>query len=304
MPFIKMKVGTAMERTELIITSLSEYIEKVTILPETVYYSGTSNMFHIYRGQANINWDLNPSAYRFDRFQHEKNFIYEMETIAPYAFSGMSRIEKLIKMQHFGLPTRFLDFTRNSLVALYFACCSEHNEDGAVYEIHAFPMLRQDATPISIVMKYLFELGSTAVDPDEFLNDLNETEYPSKLFNDFKSRQGLSETLSKPYGIYPKLSNERIRNQDGVFVMAGMEITETRNIWTFQPKQYPTVQSIFEESRRIVIPYNSKNQIIQSLDKIGINERYLFPGLDADARWAVRRVEAQQFLHGAVYYYK
>ncbi len=37
--------------------------------------------------------------------------------------------------QHYGMPTRLLDWTTNPLVALYFACASDKDTDGAVFTL-------------------------------------------------------------------------------------------------------------------------------------------------------------------------
>lgn len=292
-----------MNKTDIIVTSLAEYIEKVVNVAGTVFYSGTTNLFPVYRGQANSEWDLNPATYRNNRFKHEKNFICEMERIAPDAFAGMNRIEKLIKMQHYGLPTRLLDFSRNSLVALYFACNKEPDKNGAVYEIHAMPMLHQDSVLVSVVMKYLFEYGGGLFNPDRFVRELSEKDYPGKFFADFKSREGIKQVFSSIYGIYPKHTNERVKNQEGVFVLAGMEIREMEiGGFAFFPRMQSDIKSIWPESRCITIPKESKMGILQGLDKIGINERKLFPSLESDAHSAVQHVEDQQILiHGNTY---
>lgn len=286
-----------MSKTNITVTSLSEYVDKVTSIESTIFYSGTTNMFPIYRGQANLEWDLSPSAYRCNRFKHEQNYIREMERVAPEAFAGMRRIDKLIKMQHFGLPTRLLDFSRNSLVALYFACSKEPEKDGAVYEVHAMPMLHQDEVLISIVMKYLFEYSNFMFNPNLFINELDEKEYPGKFYEGFRTEESILKVLSSNQGIYPKHTNERIRNQDGVFVLVGMEFSVAEGGYiTFRPKKQLNIRDVSPESRSIIIPRGSKEGILRALDKVGINAKNLFPGLESETRSVVQHVEGQRFL--------
>ena len=85
-----------------------------------------------FRGHANPNYILRPSIMRTPRLlQNESEIYHELIINCPDDFEKChTHLEKLVKMQHYGLPTRLLDITRNPLVALYFACESNPESYG------------------------------------------------------------------------------------------------------------------------------------------------------------------------------
>lgn len=100
---------------------------------------------YIYRGQENWSWQLIPSIFRLKNFSNGKwtwagvemfilqEFFRESEAYLKN-FTGTT-FRKMMIVQHYGAPTRLLDWTTNPLVALYFACynLSNNDSDGAFY---------------------------------------------------------------------------------------------------------------------------------------------------------------------------
>ena len=123
------------------ITSLEQFISEV----KKIALSNTETAFPkvFFRGEANVEWKTEASLFRGkeneNTYYKEVNYTKESDLIAsaliqcPQEFEKCpNAISRLILMQHYGLPTRLYDVTANPLVALFFACNIEPNENGKV----------------------------------------------------------------------------------------------------------------------------------------------------------------------------
>jgi len=137
---------------EKTVKSLIEYINFICDINEAERHYGS----FIFRGQANSEWKLTSGAYR--RIEHGKiNASYPSPIVTnadvlEYMYEKLNEVRKripidsymnklneidlLVEMQHFGGATNLIDFSRNSLVALYFAVVDNANEKGKVFCIN------------------------------------------------------------------------------------------------------------------------------------------------------------------------
>ena len=140
-----------------------------------------SGHIRFFRGHANYSkYRLRPRIYRHSYFiKNEESIIKEaiLRCPADFPFSA-SFFEHLVKLQHYGLPTRLLDVTSNALVALYFACREYEKTAGEViiFDIPKEEVKYYSSDTVSIIANiarrpYKFDLTSLPSKKKDFNED-------------------------------------------------------------------------------------------------------------------------------------
>ena len=197
--------------------------------------------------------------------------------------------EELAIAQHHGLSSRFMDWTTNPLVALYFAVRNTGGgkHDSAVYVLISNPKryadLKRGQAPqvkpvgdaatepakadddayadFGVDDSALAHAGEAATPSDADSSELSADVGPLELPTPFK----ISENI-----IYdPPHVSPRIRAQDGVLLAC------------WQPMK-PLDEKDYLE---IVIKQGAHEAIRRRLDQYGVFDKQLFPDLDGIAKW-------------------
>lgn len=207
----------------------------------------------IFRGQTDESWDLLPSIARNDTKVNprhvEQEIISELKLRLPSVYS--EKVENdwqlLALIQHYGAPTRFLDWTRSALTALWFAIseASKRKEPDAPEG--------QKELPDSAVYALKTEIH-------DFVSDEHVA-----------SEQPLEIDRMRIY--QPVYFDRRLAAQQGLFSVhrywegGGDAVSLERTL------EFPN------RVRKLVIPSRFRFSLLKELDAIGVNAASLFPDL-------------------------
>lgn len=112
----------------------------------------------------------------------------------------------LILMQHFGTPTRLLDWSENILVALFFAVIDDPDKDGELWTM--FP---QELNKLSGIPGYPLSNHRYI----KYLAGAPMAANPEK----FKERLEIDKMSQFPLAFFPSLKFPRMTSQQSVFTL-------------------------------------------------------------------------------------
>lgn len=296
------KIARSPKNTSTVVAATVRTV--IDFIASVTSYAEADRRFKCYRGQRNAEWENVPGLFRPDLKkleENEKRAIRDLITVHPHEFvTDTSMFDRLVRMQHFGLPTRLMDVSLNPLVALYFA--TDPGPDGAdsdgVVTAFAIPEGREkyyDSDSVSClanlanmtklekdnIVEIRKSRASGAKKEDE-IGRINKEPVYQRLHQFIRVEKPHflpiidPIDLFKPYYVHPKMSNRRILSQSGGFIIYGLK-----------PPKRINFAHVIQETQ-FIIPADAKSDLRNSLELLGINESNLFPEIDK----AAKRIEA------------
>jgi hypothetical protein len=253
------------------VDSLKDYISLV----EKLRSRPRKNLW--YRGCGKSSHSLKPSLYRHKRYQTIDDILrLEKELLARFRQRSIpfhsrplaDEWEWLFLMQHYGVPTRLLDWSESPLMALFFAVTRALHTIGK----SGRPVFSGDAC---IWLLDPEQWNKHSVDLKTFAGQVLTTDDPNA--GAYKPIGNAATMKSFPIALYGSHNSQRIVAQRGVFVCFGKD---TRPMETaYDLEEFPTGCLMKLVLRRGRLPH-----LYDALRRQGITDSVVFPDLDGLAR--------------------
>jgi hypothetical protein len=208
-----------------------------------------------FRGHNNAGYYLLPSLLRYTNgLDKEKYLFNSFRKFSDRIFvRHNSEWETLFDMQHYGVPTRLLDWSETFGIALFFAACDNLScYDAAIYILN--PLKLNQVSRISKIYTIPREEG--------------EYSYSNIYWNKTPFAP------SAPIAIEPIFINSRMSAQRGVFTVHDDSI---------DPIEYKYPEAI----RKVILPKELIHAALEFLDLANLNEFSVYPDLGGISRFLI-----------------
>ncbi|RMA66573.1 FRG domain-containing protein [Ulvibacter antarcticus] len=225
----------------------------------------------IYRGQSNASWPMVSSLSRYlisfkvhkDAWSHQEERLLRIFKRKAHHFlnhlpNDNEAFEWLALMQHFGTPTRLIDFSFSPYVSAFFAI-HRTTIDSAVWAIFPPNFDRDDTVTL---------MDGTKLNPKEMWMR-TENSYENNFLPGTNNFLVMGE---------PEKMNQRLIAQAGTFVVPGVL---DKTLESVVLNYYPDGDKCI---KKIILKKDIRDEAMRDLYRSNITESTLFPGIDGMAR--------------------
>jgi FRG domain protein len=244
------------------IDSLNDFIQTVEELTKDCK-KARKEIF--YRGHAQYTYKNVASIFRDGNLLDYEDKLFNDTVVENHAefINDPTALEKLVKMQHFGMPTRLMDISSSPYVGLYFACNAHADIDG---EVVIFAVPEDDIEYYNsdkvAILSNLCKLGPRKKINSDELHHLIQEERMNFPENNIEY-----DHLSTVLCVKTKKNNDRIIKQEGAFCLFGLSLYEAQK----------KINQKWLLPQRILIDKEAKKGILDELQKKDIDWNTLFP---------------------------
>lgn len=213
-----------------------------------------------WRGHADESWKLKPNVYRNDAYKKNE---YSMSQ----TFKSLANIRRdkcpanneetswRFLMQHYGLPTRLLDWSSSMLTALFFACNDEGTQDS-----DGKRNSEKHGALWSLSPMFLNESQSGNKRKEVFMGDgLKTAEHIAKEADTINGRI---------IAVFPSHKDIRHLIQSSRFTVHSTD------------NPLDSLEGYNDFCNKIIISPKGKKDILKTLRVFGVSESYLYPDLE------------------------
>lgn len=217
-----------------------------------------------FRGQENSEWHLEPSILRGKLLKKENyvtnDFYIYVNQIEDNAPAKENYAAWMSLMQHYGLPTRILDWSSSPLVACYFALEKnrEANNDSCIW--------------VLIPRKINIQEGF-----GEYVYPINAYTVQQMLLPAFKDKVILDDKfVDKIIACHSVKKDLRMYSQQSAFTVHNSlrkleDICDDETLFKF------------------VIPQSSKERMYENLSILGISTRFIYPDMEHVSKDVIKK---------------
>ena len=298
-------VSTGTEQGEINSHTVTTVGDLMEIIEEIAGLNASHPLY--FRGEPEVYGKLRASLSRLNDDnevlrEHEGEMLRDLISRRPEDFSGMtSALEQWVLARHHGLPSRFLDITKNPLASLFFACQVSSQEKQSDGRMHVFVVPKIliksfNSDAVSIITSFAklekraqdrilgkFDLMAPQFWPDGYFTAMNVLYQLISQEKPYFDRRINVGDFYRVYVVEPQQSSERVRAQSGALLVSAFYERFERPMIRATNKHIPIYAHY-----RLIVPFDRKQNILNELDMLGVSRESLFPGLDESVSATMR----------------